>query len=127
MAVPAHPAENEYHHDFSDDLLAKTRAPLDEMPASTFTSSNVHSALYDYGTMELIIRYKRDVGVDAIYQYTDVPPSTWGMLKDAASKGSIVNESIAYEYNYAKVGRDALQEAARELHQSRVRRFLLTP
>jgi hypothetical protein len=127
VAVPAHPAENEYHRDFSDDLLGKTRAPLDEMPASTFTSSNVHSALYDYGERELVVRYKRTVGVDAIYQYTNVPAQTWRGLVEASSKGSFINREVAYEYNYAKVGRDELQREATKLQQSRVRRFIVTP
>jgi len=126
MAVPEHPARNQYFEDFTDDLLGKERAPLDTMPASTFTSSNVHSAIYDYGTQELFIRYKRKA-TDAVYQYVNVPPSTWGALKDAGSKGSLVNESIAYSYNYSKVGRDEMMEAARDLNQGRVRRFLLTP
>jgi len=126
MAVPEHPAKNEYFEDFTDDLLDKTHAPLDEMPASTFESSNVHSALYDFGTRELIIRYKRQT-TDAVYQYVDVPAREWNGLVAAGSKGSYVNESIAFEYRYSKVGRDEMMEAARDLHQSRVRRFLLTP
>lgn len=127
MAVPTHPAENEYFHDFGDDLVDKTQAPLEEMPTSTFTSSNVHSALYDYGERELYIRYLRDVGADAIYQYSNVPAREWQALKSAASKGSHINASIAYEYNYAKTGRDELREMARERAGQRVRRFVTTP
>jgi hypothetical protein len=126
MAVPMHPARNEYHHDFSEDLYAKTRAPLDEMPTSTFDSSNVHSAIYDFGTQEMFIRYLRD-GTDAVYQYMEVPARTWNGLVQAASKGSYVNANIAYEFRYAKVGRESLMEAARELQQGRVRRFITTP
>jgi hypothetical protein len=127
MAVPQHPAENEYFHDFSDDLLGKTRAPLEEMPSGTFQSSNVHSALYDFGQRELFIRYLRDVGPDAVYQYTNVPAKTWQGLVAAGSKGSYVNAEIAYEFNYAKVGRDEMMETGRNLQQGTVRRFLLTP
>jgi len=127
MAVPQHPARNEYHHDFSDDLLGKTRAPLEEMPMTEFTSSNVHSGLYDFGQRELFMRYKRATGGDAVYQYTNVPAKEWQGLKSAGSKGSYVNANIVYEYNYAKVGRDELMEAARDLHQGTVRRFITTP
>lgn len=126
MAVPDHPARNEYPHDFTDDLLAKTRDPIDTMPASTFTSSNVHSAIYDFGERELFIRYKRQA-VDAVYQYTNVPASEWNGLVGASSKGSYVNANIATDYNYAKVGRDEMMDAAQSLTQGRVRRFLTTP
>lgn len=128
MAVPAHPAANEYHHDFSDNLLGKTRAPLDEMPAGTFTSSNVHSALYDFGQRELFIRYKRTAQPDAVYQYVNVDAGVWNGLVNAQSKGSFVNANIAYEFRYSKVGRDALaEEATQSLNQGRVRRFLTMP
>jgi hypothetical protein len=127
MAVPDHPAKNEYFHDFGDDLVGKTQAPLEEMPTSTFTSSNVHSAIYDFGERELFIRYLRDVGQDAIYQYTNVPAREWQGLKSAASKGSYVNANIAFEYNYAKTGRDELRALAREQAEQRVRRFVTTP
>lgn len=126
MAVPAHPAANEYFHDFSDDLLAKTRDPIDTMPPGTFESSNVHSAIYDFGTQELTIRYLRD-GTDAIYQYVNVSAQVWQGLVDASSKGSYVNQNIAYEFTYSKVGRDELLDPARNLPQGRIRRFILTP
>jgi hypothetical protein len=128
MAVPDHPAANEYHTDFTDALLGKTRAPLDEMPAGTFQSSNVHSALYDFGTQELFIRYKRTTGADAVYQYVNVGASTWNGLVNANSKGSFVNANIAYNFRYSKVGRDELADvAAQSLGQGRVRRFLTMP
>lgn len=126
MAVPEHPAENEYHHDFTDRLVDAQRAPLDEMPTSTFQSSNVHSAIYDFGERELFIRYLRQA-TDAVYQYTNVPAKTWQGLKQASSKGSYVNANIAYEYNYAKVGRDQLVDVAQGMGQGRVRRFISTP
>jgi hypothetical protein len=128
MAVPDHPARNEYFDDFSDDLLAKqARAPLDEMPASTFESSNVHSALYDFGERELVVRYKRQA-TDTVYQYRDVPAKTWQGLQAAGSKGSFINANVAYEFRYAKVGRDELMRKAEErLGQGAVRRFLTWP
>lgn len=128
MAVPDHPAQNEYFHDFGADLVGKVQAPLEEMPTSTFSSSNVHSAIYDFGERELFIRYLRGVGVDAIYQYTNVPAREWQGLKAAGSKGSYVNANIAFEYNYAKTGRDELREMVREqAEDQRVRRFVTTP
>lgn len=126
MAVPDHPAENEYFTDFGDDLMEKTRDPIDEMPAATFQSSNVHSGIYDFGTRELTMRYLREA-TDAVYQYVDVPARVWTGLVEAASKGSYINENVAYEFRYAKVGRDELVDPARSLPQSRVKRFLLTP
>jgi len=127
MAVPQHPARNEYHHDFSDDLLDKTRAPLEEMPNSEFTSSNVHSGLYDFGERELVMRYKRATSNDAVYQYVNVPAKEWQGLKSAGSKGSYINANVAYDYRYSKVGRDELMEQAVELPQGQLRRFLTTP
>jgi hypothetical protein len=126
MAVPDHPARNEYHDDFTDDLLAKTRDPIETMDPGTFDSSNVHSGIYDFGERELFLRYLR-TGVDAVYQYRNVPAREWDGLVSAASKGSYINANIAYEYTYAKVGRDEMLDAARQLPQSRVKRFVLTP
>lgn len=126
MAVPQHDPSNEYFHDFSDSLLGKTRDPIDTMPTSTFTSSNVHSAIYDFGERELFIRYLRQA-VDAVYQYENVGAGVWNGLVNAQSKGSFVNRSIAYEFRYSKVGRDVLMDAAQSLDQGRVRRFITTP
>lgn len=126
MAVPQHDPANQYYWDFTDDLLAKTRDPIDTMPASTFTSSNVHSAVYDFGTQELTIRYKRDA-TDAIYQYVNVGAGVWNGLVQASSKGGYVNRNIAHDFRYSKVGRDELMDPARNLPQGRIRRFILTP
>jgi hypothetical protein len=129
MAVPKHPARNEYFEDDADEkLLAKGRMPLEEMPTSEFTSSNVHSGLYDYGERELFLRFKRDVGADAIYRYDNVPARTWQGLKTAASKGSFVNASIAFEFNYVRINRGDIPEEDRiAADDMRVRRFLTTP
>lgn len=126
MAVPAHDPANEYFEDFTEDLLGKTRDPIDTMPTSTFSSSNVHSAIYDFGDQELFIRYLRD-GTDAVYQYVNVGAGVWNGLVQASSKGSFVNANIATDFRYSKVGRDEMMDAARGLPQGRVRRFLLTP
>jgi hypothetical protein len=126
--IADHPAENEYFHDFSEDLLAKDRAPIDEMPTGTFSSSNVHSAIYDFGTQELFLRFMRDTGPDAIYQYLNVGAGVWNGLVQANSKGSYVNANIAYEFRYSKVGRDELADVAEQsLGQGVVRRFVTMP
>jgi len=126
--IATHPAENEYFNDFSEDLLEKDRMPIDEMPTGTFSSSNVHSALYDYGKREMFVRYLRDVGTDAVYQYVDVPASIWQGLTGADSKGSFINSRVAYEFRYSKVGRDELADVAEQsLSQGVVRRFVTMP
>jgi len=105
MAVPDHPEANRRFGTDPPTLDALERAPLDTMPNATFDSTNVHSALYDWGERELYIRYLR-AGPDAVYQYWNVGPDTWDSLKLATSKGSYINANIAYEYEYALFGRD---------------------
>lgn len=123
MPVPDHPAANRV---FVDDVeTPDARDPLDTMPAGTFQSSNVHSALYDFGERRLYIRYLRDGEPDAIYQYWDVPAREWNGLVQAASKGSYVNANIAYEYRYAKAGRDDFP--TQSLGNDLLRRFVRDP
>jgi len=86
------------------DVDRLERAPLDTMPAGSFTSSNVHSGLYDFGERELFMRYLRDGEPDAIYVYQNVPAQVWSALVEADSKGSFINESVAFEYSYSKAG-----------------------
>lgn len=129
MAVPQHPARNEYFEDDAGErLVDKSRAPLEEMPTSSFSSSNVHSALYDYGARECFIRYLRQMGADAIYRYDNFPASQWQALEAAASKGSIINREIAYEYNYVRINRGNLPTNDQSAFvDQRVRRFVTTP
>jgi len=124
MAVPHHPVENRR---FGTDLdvAQLTRDPLDTMPNATFDSSNVHSALYDWGERTLFIRYLRG-GPDAIYQYWDVGPDTWDSLKVAGSKGSYINANIAYDYRYALFGRDDFPDR-NALRDDVVTRFVYDP
>jgi len=123
MAVPNHATENRRYADEPALSHMDNRAPLDTMPAGSFTSSNVHSALYDHGEQSLFIRYKRD-GPDAIYQYWDVPVTEWQDLKAAASKGRHVNESIAFSYRYALFGRDDFPDRGRGVENDLLRRFV---
>jgi len=118
-----HPASNRvFGHDFS---VPDQRDPIETMPHNSFTSSNVHSALYDFGEREMSIRYLRD-GTDAVYLYLNVPASTWQSLVSASSKGREVNSSIAYEYRYFKTGRDDLPGRA-SIKSDLVRRFYFDP
>ena len=127
MSVPDHAAANRRYVDGGPDLtFMDQRAPLDEMPAGSFQSSNVHSAIYDFGERTLFIRYLRE-GPDAIYQYWDVPASTWDGLQLAASKGSYINANIAFDYQYALFGRDDFPDRGRGVAHDRLRQFVMAP
>jgi hypothetical protein len=125
-----HPAENRLHESL-DERLRKldrlTRAPLDEMPNGSFTSSNVHSALYDFGERELYVRYLRDGARDAIYRYDNVDARTWQSLEAAASKGSYINANVAFEFNYARINAGQVPDDSQAMTEPRVRRFVTTP
>ena len=108
------------------DAPETIRAPLDTMPTSSFSSSNVHSALYDYGQSELYVRYLRD-GPDAIYRYWSVGARTWGGLKDAASKGGYINRNIAYDFPYTLLTKGDFPQRGRGLDNDLARRFITTP
>ena len=117
-------------HDPSNERLAPDavdiRAPLDTMPHSSFSSSNVHSALYDFGETELYVRYLRD-GPDAIYQYWGVPASTWDGLVNAGSKGSFINANIAFAFTYSKLSASDFPDRGRGLDSDLARRFVTDP
>lgn len=129
MAVPHHPAANEYFEEDADAaLVAKQQAPLEEMPTSGFTSSNVHSGIYDFGERELYMRYLRATGADAIYRYDNVPAQEWQGLKSAGSKGSYINANVAFEYAYVRMNRGNMPTEDRSaIADQRVRRFVQTP
>jgi hypothetical protein len=118
-----HAPTNRQHKDSPTLSFMDQRAPLDEMPSGSFSSSNVHSAIYDFGERTLFIRYLRD-GPDAIYQYWDVPAQVWSGLQAASSKGSFINESIAYEYKYALFGRDDFPGRGHDVKNDRIRAFV---
>lgn len=102
-----------------------TRAPLDSENWAA-QSSNVHSGLYDFGTNDLYIRYKRD-GVDAIYLYSFVPASTWNDLANASSKGGFINSSIAYSYRYEILSISSFPQQGRGVQRPEAQRFLTAP
>lgn len=120
-----HPAANRDFVDPAEVADVSDRAPLDTMPAGSFQSSNVHSALYDFGERDLFVRYLRD-GSDAIYRYWDVPAQVWSALVEATSKGSFINENVAYEYRYALAGRDEFP-ARSEVGNDLLKRFIHDP
>lgn len=102
-----------------------TRDPIESHTWAS-KSSNVHSALYDLGTNDLYIRYKRD-GVDALYQYTTVPASTWQDLVSASSKGGFINANIAYAFRYELLSISDFPARGRDVDHPQARRFLTTP
>jgi len=102
------------------------RGPIETMPTSSFSSSNVHSALFDGPATELFVRYLRD-GADAIYRYRGVPPSTWDGLVDASSKGGYINANIAYSFPYTKLTTSDFPDGGRGLASDLARRFVTTP
>lgn len=99
-----------------------TRTPIDILDG--FSSSNVHSLLYDIGENHLYARYLRD-GADAIYQYWNVPAQTWRGLRDASSKGSYINRNIAYVYRYARLGVGGFPQRGRAIEHPVARRFVM--
>jgi len=126
MTVPDHAAKNQrFGVDPPDGDRLDTRAPLDQMPAGSFSSSNVHSGMYDFGERTLFMRYLRD-GPDAVYQYWDVPAQVWSGLVEAQSKGTFVNANIAYEYRYALYGRDDFPDR-HSMNSDLLRRFVYDP
>jgi hypothetical protein len=118
-----HDATNRiFQHDVSVPTI---RDPIETMPNNSFSSSNVHSALYDFGGRELSVRYLRD-GTDAVYLYINVPASTWQGLVNASSKGSEINANIAFSFRYFKLGRTDLP-GRNAIADDRIRRFYYDP
>lgn len=128
MAVPDHDPNNQIFLQNPDEKLESLnkRAPLDTMPAGSFQSSNVHSGLYDFGERELFLRFKRD-GPDAIYLYQNVPAQIWSGLVEADSKGSYVNQYIAFTYTYTELTSSSLPNNGQSMSSDLVRRFLTDP
>ncbi|PSP80176.1 KTSC domain-containing protein [Halobacteriales archaeon QS_1_68_20] len=120
------PIDHDPSNERAADPPVEIQAPLDTMPAASFESSNVHSALYDMGKAELYVRYLRD-GPDAIYQCWGVPPDTWDGLVDASSKGSYINHNIAYSFPYSKLSAGDFPAGGRGLDNDLARRFVATP
>lgn len=108
------------YHGIGTTDPTEIRAPLE---METFNSSNVHSALYDFGTQDLYIRYMRD-GPDAIYAYRFVPESEWDGLTSAGSKGSYINANVAHDYPYEMLTKGDFPQQGRALDNDLARRFV---
>jgi hypothetical protein len=117
-----HPVENQRSADPPETI----QAPLETMPTSSFSSTNVHSALYDFGQNELYVRYLRD-GPDAIYRYWSVGARTWSGLVDAGSKGGYINRNIAYDFPYTLLTKGDFPQRGHGLDNDLARRFVTTP
>ncbi|KZX49289.1 KTSC domain-containing protein [Haloarcula sp. K1] len=117
-----HPVENQRPADPPETI----QAPLETMPTSSFSSTNVHSALYDFGQNELYVRYLRD-GPDAIYRYWSVGAQTWSGLVDAGSKGGYINRNIAYDFPYTLLTKGDFPQRGHGLDNDLARRFVTTP
>ena len=103
----------------ADVELSKDEAMLDMM---TFTSSNLHSGLYDRGTMDLYIRFHGD----RIYIYRMVPPNVWEELKSASSHGSYHYHNIRMSFPYEELTASDWPQTGRAApaNNATVRRFL---
>lgn len=64
------------------------------METATFNSSNLDSGTYDPDSRVLTITFN----TGATYEYSDVPPSVWSELCNAASAGSYFSAYIRNEY-----------------------------
>jgi len=102
-----------------DVELSKDEGMLDMM---TFVSSNLHSGLYDRGTLDLYIRFHGD----RIYIYRMVPADVWDGLKQASSHGSYHHEHIKWDYPYEEITASDWPQQGRAAPQNNdtVRRFL---
>lgn len=80
---------------------AMVKGPIDAMQ---FDSSNLRSGLYDYGTLDLYIRFYGE-DADRIYVYRFVPSETWEELKAADSHGSYHYHNIRMAFAYEELTR----------------------
>lgn len=87
-----------------------------------FTSSNIHSGLYDRAHLDLYIRFHGD----RIYIYWHVPEDEWDGLKDAASHGSYHYHNIRMSYRYEELTASdwPAHGRAAPANNTTVRRFL---
>ncbi len=102
------------------------REPIDTLQdGEDYSSTNVHSLLYDFGERELIARYYRD-GADAVYRYPGFPANEWQALADASSKGGYINRNIREQYRFDRL-RIADSPSRVTASTPRARRFLTAP
>lgn len=82
------------------ETSAILKGPIDTMQ---FDSSNLVAGLYDYGTLDLYIRFHGEP--DRIYIYRFVPDEEWEALKSASSHGSYHYHNIRMAYPYEEISK----------------------
>lgn len=88
-------------------------------------SSNVHSALYDFQTLEFYVRFLRS-GPDDIYRYHMTTPEEWADFMAADSKGGwIWDNAIDGNWPFDLLTQRAFWRAEVESVHPDVRRFAL--
>ena len=75
----------------------------DPIEQTTFNSSNLDEGLYDFGSRELYLSFKRPDGQNSLYVYVDVPAQVWNELVNAGSAGSYHYSEIRMEYGYLEI------------------------
>jgi hypothetical protein len=68
------------------------------MNRTSVVSSNIASIGYDPNTMTLEVEFKNG----SVYQYFDVPESTYQELMTASSVGTYLNQHIKNSFRYAQ-------------------------
>lgn len=103
------------------------REPLETLQdGEDYSSTNVHSLLYDFGDRELIARYYRD-GADAVYRYPGFPSTEWRGLAEASSKGGYINRNIRNEYRFDRIRIADFPQQGHGVEHPVARRFLTAP
>ncbi|NHN40547.1 phage portal protein [Halorubellus sp. JP-L1] len=113
----------------SNSLGKRTDVTLKgQVETMQFDSSNLRAGLYDRSSNDLYIKFRRDEGMDPIYIYRFVTPSTWEELKDATSHGSYHYHNIRMAYPYERIGMGEWPQTGRAApsENATVRRFIET-
>lgn len=100
------------------DTLPDVRTPVD---FHQFSSSNIHSALYDYGSLDLYIRFHGT----RLYAYSFVEEDVWDAWTQAASAGSYHHENIKWDYPYEELSRTDFPQQGRAYDTPQARQLIL--
>lgn len=57
-------------------------------------SSTILSAMFDPDAKRMLIAFKRDTSLPAIYAYSNIPSDLWAQFAQAASKGQFFSTRI---------------------------------
>lgn len=82
-----------------------------------FDSSNLVSGLYDFGTLDLYIRFHGEP--DRIYLYRFVPDNEWEGLTSASSHGSYHYHNIRMAYPYEELSKTDWPAQGRSVTEKR--------